>query len=200
MRLKLLAVCAAILGTIAAGQAAVITRTFDVKASDFTLFDGPGSVAPVDPVEFKFTLTFDPSTTIWPTTTGLTILTLNLSHDIEYAYVASATEPALVIGTAPGISPPQTNCILDAGDWCMNMSDPAGVPAAPNVTLFQQVTAADDSTWSAQRITTSVFVGSTAPEPASWVLLVGFAGAAGGRLLWRRHGSALRAATADPSH
>ncbi len=186
MRLKLLLAAAALIGTIVGARAAVITRTFDVTASGFGLLDGPGSDTPTDPVEINFTLTFDPSVSIEPTTTGLTVNTFNLPDPVSYAYVASDVEPALVLGSKPGISPPSTDCVLGGGvSWCMNMSDPAGVPGAPNVTLFQRGTA-DGSIWGTNNITINVVVGSAGPEPAAWaLLLLGFAAVAASRFLRR---------------
>ena len=151
------------------------------------LSSGPGSDTPTDPVEINFTLTFDPSVSIEPTTTGLTVNTFNLPDPVSYAYVASDVEPALVLGSKPGISPPRTDCVVGGGvSWCMNMSDPAGVPGAPSVTLFQQGTA-DFSIWGTNNVKINVVVGSAVPEPAAWaLLLVGFAALAGRRFLVSR--------------
>ena len=59
-------------------HAAVIERTFDVEASGFTLASGPSVPAAVDPVTLNFTLIWDPSIVIAPTSSGLTVSLFSL--------------------------------------------------------------------------------------------------------------------------
>jgi hypothetical protein len=181
MRLALLAAIAALMGTVAA-RAAEVTRTFDITASDFTLTAGPGTDTPVDPVDIDFTLTFDPSVSVGPTTTGLKILSFNLPYTVSYAY----SDETLVVALVPSLQPSGVSCALSgSGSFCLFMSDPAGDPAPPVTTQFNQVTA-DASLWQAQNLTTTFSPTLSVPEPSSWALLMmGFA-ALGFRLRARR--------------
>jgi hypothetical protein len=190
MKSALLLAVAALIATIAPARAADVSRAFEIQASGFFLNSGPDSDSPVDPVELNFTLTFDPSVSIEPTTAGLKVNAFNLPYPVEYAYVASATEPALVLGSQPGISPPRTECVLGPGSWCLNIFDPLDVPGPATAASFDQVTP-DGSDWTTQIVTASLVVGTSVPEPGTWaLLLVGFAVLAGAgswtRLTYRR--------------
>ena len=72
-------------------HAAIISQTYDLTATGF------GAGAPYDPVELNFTLTFDNSASIDPTTTGLTVKSFTLPYGTEYAY--DAPDDSLTVGT-----------------------------------------------------------------------------------------------------
>jgi hypothetical protein len=183
LKLRLLLASAALIG-MSGVALADMTRIFDVSASDFTLTAGPGSDAPIDPAVIDFTLTFDRSVTVGPTTAGLKVDSFNLPFAVAFAYSGSAE--TLVVAAQPSLQPSGVGCALSgSGSFCLFMSDPGG--PAPNTTQFQQTTA-DGSLWSAQIRSTHFGVGASVPEPASWTLfLTGFA-ALGVRLCARRRG------------
>jgi hypothetical protein len=85
MRICVLAAGVALAALVSSAQAAVIERTFDVTASDFTLASGSSAPAPVDPVELNFTLVWDPSTVIAPTDAGLTVNSFSLPYSSVFA-------------------------------------------------------------------------------------------------------------------
>ena len=181
MRLTCLAAVAALMWTIVAARATDITRTFDITASDFTLTSGSGTDTPVDPVDIDFTLTFDPSVSVGPTMTGLTLLSFNLPYAVSYAY----SDETLVVALEPSLQPSGVGCALTgSGSFCLFMSDPGGDLPPPDTTQFNQVTP-DGNLWQAQNITTTFTVGLAVPEPSTWALtLIGFGGV--GWLAFRR--------------
>jgi hypothetical protein len=82
-------------------QAETIERTFDIVASDFILASGLSTPAPVDPVELNFTLIFDPSAVIAPTTSGLTINAFTLPYPSIFARDGAGNLALGQILTAP---------------------------------------------------------------------------------------------------
>jgi hypothetical protein len=164
LTLKLVLASVALVATSATALADV-TLTFDVSASDFTPTAGPGSDAPTDPVDIILTLTFDPSTSIGPTTSGLVVHTFTLNYPVAYAY----NPTSLAVASQPSVQPSGVGCALAPSSWCLIMSDPAGTN--PDTTQFQQTTA-DGSLWSAQNISTEVTPGASVLEPATWALLM----------------------------
>ena len=85
MKLHAFVAGAAFAALTSIAHAAVIERTFDVEASGFTLASGSSDPAPVDPVTLNFTLTWDPSTVIAPTDSGLTVNSFSLPYSSVFA-------------------------------------------------------------------------------------------------------------------
>jgi hypothetical protein len=150
----------------AGARAVTIERTFDVDASSFVFVLGPDTDTPVDPVDLTFTLIFDPSAIIPPTTAGLTVHSFNL--DAPSAYSQSAID--LVVASDPTAA----GCILTASTYCFFIVDPGG--ADPRAFDFGQMTA-DTTNWEAQDVSVSASAAVVVPEPSTFVLmLAGFLG------------------------
>jgi hypothetical protein len=74
-------------------SAATITDTVDFSATGFTIGVGTGS-APTDPVTGSFTITFNPALSYTdPTTTGITLNSLNIALDSPIGFYYSPTGP-----------------------------------------------------------------------------------------------------------
>jgi PEP-CTERM motif len=147
-------------------EAATIERTFTVEASNFVFVLGPDMATPVDPADLTFTLIFDPSAIIPPTTTGLTVDSFNL--DDPSAYSLSPID--LVVAS----DPTATGCVLTASTYCFFIVHPGG--ADPRAFDFGQMTA-DTTEWEAQEVSVSASAAIVVPEPSTFVLmLAGFGG------------------------
>jgi hypothetical protein len=160
----------------APAEAATIERIFDVEASNFIFVVGPGTDIPVDPVDLNFTLIFDPSTTILPTSNGLTVNSFNLPDSSAY----SLSPIDLVVAS----DPTNTGCVLTASTYCFFIVDPGG--ADPRAFDFGETTA-DTTDWEARTVTTSASAVVVVAETPTFALMVaGFAGLGLLRRQWIR--------------
>jgi hypothetical protein len=149
-------------------HAATIERTFDIVATDFTLASGLSTPAPVDPVELNFTLIFDPSVVIAPTTLGLTINAFTFSYPVIFASDgAGHIELGQILDSA-------NVCIIGGATFCVSLTDPAS--ASPTAT-YDQLTGAGDWFAASVTVTASPPAAVATPEPSTWsLMLMGFGG------------------------
>lgn len=170
MRFYHLLLGGAVLATAPAAQAALITQSFAFTASNYTRSFGDGSVAPVDPAGFIFTVTFDNSQTYEMETAGLTFAS-NVPYAATFAY--NPASDILVLATFASSS----SCSNPANSFCNFIGS---FSTSPNVILAQQSTSTGGY-WVAQTITPGADLGGV-PEPDAWaMLLLGF-GALGATL------------------
>jgi PEP-CTERM motif len=142
-------------------DAATITRTFQIDASDFTLDTGSGAPSPIDPVQLDFTISFDPTVSMGKTTEGLTINSFNLPYSSAFAL-----DPGLLIVAT---DPFPDGCFNNKQTYCVTIDNPAS--AHPTANGFRQTTSSGGS-WSAGAVTVTVV-----PEPSTWgLLLIGLGG------------------------
>jgi len=133
-------------------------------------------------------VTFDPSKSIGPTTSGLTINATNLPPNTEFAYDAAAD--TLIIATKPTTGV----CEVVAGGWCAFIGD--GSQAFPFLDELS-FWADNGGEWVPQHATLNIGLAGAVPEPSTWTLtLIGFGGMAWplrrGRWGARRGGACLR--------
>jgi hypothetical protein len=139
-------------------QAATIERTFDIVASGFFLASGSSTPAPVDPVELNFTLIFDPSGVIAPTTSGLTINAFTLPYPSIFATDGAGH---LALGQ---ILMSATDCQVGGGDtYCLLMTGPAS--ESPTAS-FDQLTSEGDWLAASVTVTASPIGAMATPNPA----------------------------------
>ncbi len=178
MKFKYLIASIVFAATSSSAHAALIERTFDLTAADFTLTGGSPTPAPVDPVELIFRVVFDLSVTVSPaTTTGLTIEYFNLPNPpYSLAFVYDSSTGYLTVATYPFLD----GCDVGAASFCTTLGDPTG--PAPIAYGTTQVTSSD-GIWQTDHVSVGVL---PVPEPSTWALtLVGFGGM--GWLLRSRH-------------
>ncbi len=144
----------------APAQAALITRTFYVTASNFTVVGNPVLV-PTSPVQGAFTVTYDTAANITDSTGGLTIEYLNIATGpIAYSYIV-ATDRIIIGGTAAGVS----GIVTNVDDFRFSIF--GSTNSSPVYSQFIYTTAATAGTsFDAQTITDQ-----PVPEPASLALL-----------------------------
>ena len=177
MKLHAFVAGAAFAALTSIAHAAVIERTFDVEASGFTLASGSSDPAPVDPVTLNFTLTWDPSTVIAPTDSGLTVNSFSLPYSSVFASDAAGN---IALGRNLANA---SDCLVGGGlTYCLFMSNSTGAnPAA----AFDQFTASGE--WVAGAVTVTASAIGGVPEPSTWALmLIGFGGVGwlGSRRRW----------------
>jgi hypothetical protein len=166
MRLSRVIVGLAIAMMSSSAEAVTIERTFTVEASNFVFVLGPDTDKPVDPVDLSFTLIFDPSAIVPPTTKGLTVNSFNLDDPSAY----SLSDIDLVVAS----NPTAAGCVLTASTYCFFIVDPGG--ADPRAFDFGQMTA-DTTNWEAQDVSVSASAIIAVPEPSTFaMMLAGFAG------------------------
>jgi hypothetical protein len=94
MNCKALLVGAVLAATCVSGaHAATTTVTWDITASGFGLIFSPGNNAgapPFDPVTEEFSVTFDPTVTVNPTSTGLNIISFSLPYSSQFSWDPSS--------------------------------------------------------------------------------------------------------------
>ena len=163
----------AVLGACAASST-VVTRAFDVKGSDFYLFYGDGSVAPTDPLEIKFTLTFDNSANQDTSTVGLNVTSFNLPYSTTWAYWKNDDMLSIASDAYSGgcSNPDDSYCI-----FIYNAS--TDFPWTNFVTEFTS----SGGFWIAN---SAQVTSRPAPEPASWALMLAGFGLVGGLMRTRR--------------
>lgn len=170
MRFHHLLLGGALVAMAPAAQAALITQSFAFTASNYTLSFGDGSVAPIDPAGFVFTVTFDNSQTYEMETAGLTFAS-NVPYAATFAY--NPVNDTLVLATFANSS----FCSNPANSFCNLIGN---FSTDPSVILAQQSTSTGGY-WVAHTITPGADLGGV-PEPGVWaMLLVGF-GALGATL------------------
>jgi hypothetical protein len=163
----------AVLVTMSSGARAVtIERTFDIMASDFEYLHvyGPDTPAPIDPVELNFTVIFNTSALIKPTTTGLTINSFTLPnppYSSAFAYDGAGT---LTVATLPNPG----SCSNPPNSYCIFIKDAAGASPSPDGFIESTSSA---GYWVSQSTTVTASAITIVPEPSTWALmLAGFAG------------------------
>lgn len=160
------AICGTVFGLLSVNaQAAIVTQTFDINASNFKKISGFPDTPPVDPAHLNFTVTFDNSVDVKPTNIGLVINSLNVSGQADYAY--SSAQDRLYIGAF--INPVSCDPSGSRPAYCAQIST-KGVPTFGGFAQNTGVGIYDTETGS---VTTSA---GAVPEPATWALMIsGFA-------------------------
>jgi PEP-CTERM motif len=187
MKLNPLIAGLAVIAISSSAHAVTIERTFDIVASDFILTRGSSTPAPIDPVHLNFTLIFDPSVVIAPTTSGLTINAFTLFP--EESIFASDGDGHIAVGQ---IVVNANECIIGGDTYCLTM---AGVASATPTASFDELTS--DGNWLALSVTVNASPPGVvaAPEPSTWALmLIGFGGVGwlARRRRWATAAAALR--------
>lgn len=154
--------------------AEVVTRSFDLKASDFVDVED-SSPGPIDEIVGRFTVTFDRSlTSIEPTTTGVSVDSFDFDYDGTVSFTVGYG--TLVIGTS-----------LVPGGFYLNRQ-PRGFGLIIGLTDdFARFAYSDgiDSIFDARSV--DVTSGASAvPEPAGWVMMIGGFSIAGSALRRRK--------------
>jgi len=167
------AVAVALLGASAANST-IISRAFDVKGSDFYLFYGDGSVAPTDPLEIKFTLTFDNSADQDVSTAGLNITYFNLPYSTTWAYYKKDDLITIASNAYSG------GCSNFDDSYCLFIYNAStDFPWTNFVSEFTK----SRGFWLANSVQVT---SQSIPEPASWAMMIGGFGLVGGALRSRR--------------
>jgi hypothetical protein len=178
-----LAVGAGLALVAATAQAAIVTRTFEFTATNFTSFGGP--VAPIETLSGSITLTYDPDVTYAPsaaTTEGLVVNYLNIANDTPVGFYS------LPFGSfgfgAVGGAVNGTNSGTNDFHFGMFRS----WTDTPIVSDVYYTRAGFNTVWFAQSASVTVYDGpaATAPEPGAWALMIMGFGAAGATLRRRR--------------
>ncbi len=157
-------------------NAAIVTDTLEVNASNFFSFTSPDLIAPYDTVTFRFSITFDNSGDLEQTTDGLTVLSNTLPFGAAYAY--SSDFDILSIGTNPG--PSSCSATNVGGNFCFFLR---GVSANnPSLDLFTY----SDGFELFDSVTVSVTRLAAVPEPATWAFMIFGFGAIGGAMRRQR--------------
>jgi len=141
-----------------AANADPISLDIEVSASDWSVYFGDGSEAPVDPFLLDFSITFDNSANIAQTMSGLIINSFNLGYALSYTYNALVDQ--LVLATSPGIG----GCSHPTSSACLFYDDISS--ASPDLWFVQQTTPSGDG-WRANTIDASY---QSVPEPGTLAL------------------------------
>jgi hypothetical protein len=171
MHLRALIAGAAFAGVSFSANAEVIERTFDITASDFELILGPDTPAPVDPVELNFTVIFNPSAVIEPTTNGLTINSFTLSnppYSSMFSYDGGGTLTVATTTVFPNAcgNPPNSYCIFIDNSAGASPTSSGG---------FIELTSSGGY-WESQSTVVTAGPITIVPEPSTWaMMLLGFA-------------------------
>ena len=141
-------------------QAAIINVTVDFTASGFN------SAAPYDPIHGLINFTFDNSTNLDPTTTGLTIIdfTLPSSYLPKFSYKKSSD--AITFGTNLGAGANVGQSSVTGGNDQFSMYI-FGVSTDPYLDSFLYA-----STTSAEIFGGNVTINAGVPEPTTWAMFI----------------------------
>jgi hypothetical protein len=158
--------------------ASTITRTFTFSVSGFV--DGNGVLTPpVDPVQGKVTVTWDPAVDVVGVTSGITLDSLNLALGSPISYDYETFSGVLTIGGT------QDNEGVGDGTDDFNMIIKHAPSIAPTLYSFLY-SQSPDVTYFVNTVDSVKTVSVPLPEPATWVsLILGF-GALGGVARRRR--------------
>ena len=167
------AVAVALLGGSAANST-VISRAFDVKGADFYLLYGDGSVAPTDPLEIKFTLSFDNSADQDKSTVGLNVTYFNLPYNTTWAYYKSQDMLSIASDANSG------GCGNPNDSYCIFIYNASS--SFPWTNFVSEYTSSGGF-WIAN---SSQVTSQPVPEPTSWAMMVGGFGLIGGAMRARR--------------
>ena len=142
-------------------QAAIITRSLEFNASGM-----PG--APTDPVLGAFTVTFDNSADIGPTSAGLSLLYLNipLAAPLEFSYFKAIDR--LSLGTRPTASTPLCNVASGTDNMCLLLGGISGPVTSMAATFFYASDTNQSTVWDTSGVRLRDL---PVPEPASLALL-----------------------------
>jgi hypothetical protein len=172
------------LGVAGSAQAALITRTFDLTASDFQLLIGSGFSNAIDPINIKFTVTFDNSVDVTQATTGLTVLNHTLAHPLTYSYISQADIFSIgMLAHGGGCSSFGQG---ERGCYGINAATSANPIFARALQAITSGSRAD--VYSARNLGLTFTNGpgggpnGAVPEPASWALMIAGFGLVGGAL------------------
>ena len=171
MKLSILSVAVIAACLASASQAATITRTYDVTASDFT--DGAGDLGSIQSFNAVYMLTFDPSVdTSSPSTSGLTVVTNTLPYATQYTYFKDGGFPdTLTFATQPGSGSPEYGNV-DGSYGTFIGGATAATPFSYGVGYFEN---GNEYYSNIETVTASPLAG--VPESSSWLMLiVGVAG------------------------
>ncbi|MFA5989549.1 MAG: PEPxxWA-CTERM sorting domain-containing protein [Sphingomonas sp.] len=168
--------CATAMMMPAAANAAPVIRNLILKASDFSLLFGDGSVAPIPSIDIHFSVSFDNSASIPTSSAGLRIFDSNYPGTLQFSYSSSADQ--FVLASFPGVG----SCGNPANSFCTFISGISG--ATPAAFLVQQSTATGGY------FVANTFSLSAVPEPATWAMMIGGFGLVGGAMRNRRRAAA----------
>ncbi len=160
---RFLAAGVALFFATVSANAATITKTYDITASNFVNSSGDSTVLPVSPVHLNFTISFDNSADIQQTTNGLTINSFNLPLGSNFAYWAGGDTLTIATYSNPA------SCAVGTAAYCFFIEHVSS--ASPVINIFDQVTSSS-GIWSSPVVFT-VSDGATVPEPATWALMIG---------------------------
>lgn len=174
---------AALLGALALGaatpaSAALVNFTIDFTASGFAEYPGASTLPPYDPIHGNLTFSFENSSYISPTTSGVTINILTLPSNFRYLYTYDPQYDIISFSTTPFAS------------GCDEYEEPNGfcsfiMNASTNPTMFDYFsyfeTDENDNgrLFVTRNISSHIVSISGVPEPTSWVLLLTGIGAIG---------------------
>jgi hypothetical protein len=141
-------------------EAAPITKTYSVKATNFSAIPG-GGIVPFDPVFLSITITFDPSGDVSETTSGVIVNALNVSADtIGFEYFTAFE--TLSIG---GILYSVNSTVPGTNDFNLIMS--SATSDTPYFESFQYSTLNSSDVYR----TSTIEAWEAIPEPASLAAL-----------------------------
>jgi hypothetical protein len=172
------ALCAAVALQLAAtANAVVVSRTFDVTATDFV--DGFGNPGGPASMLLNFSLTLDNASDVGLSVDGLTVNSFNQPYAVRYSY--DAAQDSLVIATSPFLG----GCDGPANSFCIFIFD--AFAGDPTLGLTQVVTSQGAAFIANTRSLQFTDPGGV-PEPASWAMLIAGFGLVGGAARRRRMG------------